>query len=615
MIGQICSQAKTDVGKIFTSTCRRIPQTVNIPPSLQKVQKHMRLPPILQQQVRGLQSQPQQLSRLPLPLPSSIKPMIEKTIQDLSSRKNGMLNSIHQRSTRIKLVQPQLLLKQIHLPPLSVISVSLSSFKCNIEHNLELPFSRRGGSTTVQKKKKRNNTGFYYGITDDVFFPDDRERQEISSSLSPSSSSSQENKSKSFASSSETKQKRKENVSSSALADIMGETLLELREMREDLMTLREEMHYMKEEMKRSNGDIGTPYNEENISGDEDDDDLLQTDYPEHHQRVGSFVDRVKRQREFDFISKDVEKWAHKMLFEETGEEHGWKKVVCNKMVRSKFNKDGSTKCYIKWMKDSRNESSKNANDETEYPCIKCYATINAPLENVCEYLSQECHMAEYNDLVVAYRDMESITPQSKICWSQCPQILFIKPRDFVTFCHHRWRKDGTQIVVNQACEHEDAPGIAQEGEGKACRAHALRGANFISRDPEDPTKTRMAILAHANPGGGIPQWAMKTAVNAVAPIEPYKLFHRIDVKVRAFCSTQDQKTNMVNSGYTPRPAGLSQLGYACFWPTDDLSVQQKAHGEYISNLHTKPQIHGEKNQTNGVCTETETVSRDSTST
>ncbi len=103
---------------------------------------------------------------------------------------------------------------------------------------------------------------------------------------------------------------------------------------------------------------------------------------------------------------------------------------------------------------------------------------MNAPIEDVCDYLSQESHMEEYNDLVVAYRDLEDITPHSKITWSQCPQILFIKPRDFVTFCHHRWRKDGTQIVVSQACDHVDAPGNDVESDDRACRAYSLRGAN-----------------------------------------------------------------------------------------------------------------------------------------
>lgn len=136
-------------------------------------------------------------------------------------------------------------------------------------------------------------------------------------------------------------------------------------------------------------------------------------------------------------------------------------------------------------MKDSRTirvssttESNGSEILDSEYPCIKCYGTLNAPIEDVCDYLSKESNMVEYNDLIVAYKDLENITPQSKICWSQCPQILFIKPRDFVTFCHHRWRKDGTQIIINQACEHQDAPGNYEEGDGKLCRAHALRGAN-----------------------------------------------------------------------------------------------------------------------------------------
>ena len=99
-------------------------------------------------------------------------------------------------------------------------------------------------------------------------------------------------------------------------------------------------------------------------------------------------------------------------------------------------------------------------------------------MDDVCKYLSQEANMSEYNDLVVAYRDLEDISHNAKITWSKCPQILFIKPRDFVTFCHYRYRKDGTQIVLNQACEHEKAPRNDVEEDGKVCRASALRGAN-----------------------------------------------------------------------------------------------------------------------------------------
>ena len=112
------------------------------------------------------------------------------------------------------------------------------------------------------------------------------------------------------------------------------------------------------------------------------------------------------------------------------------------------------------------------------YPCIRCYTTIDAPLREVCDYLSDESRMGEYNELVVGHRDVEEISPHSKVCWGTSPQILFIKPRDFVTFCHHRWKKDGTQVVINQAVDHEQEPAVLEEGKQRACRAYALRGAN-----------------------------------------------------------------------------------------------------------------------------------------
>ncbi len=128
-------------------------------------------------------------------------------------------------------------------------------------------------------------------------------------------------------------------------------------------------------------------------------------------------------------------------------------------------------------MKDSRGEHASLSEDE-EYPCLRVYATIDAPMEHVCAYMAQESRIKEYNDLIVSYKDLEEISPHSKIVWGLTPQVLFIKPRDFVTFCHHRWLRDGTQVVVNQACEHPEAPGTDKEQEGKACRAYAIRGAN-----------------------------------------------------------------------------------------------------------------------------------------
>ena len=128
-------------------------------------------------------------------------------------------------------------------------------------------------------------------------------------------------------------------------------------------------------------------------------------------------------------------------------------------------------------MLDSRGDRA-NKDDDVEYPCIKCMSRIDAPLEDVCTYLSQESASPDYNDVVEKHKDIEEISPNAKLCWSQSPQILFLKPRDFVTFCHHRWKGDGSEVMVNQAMDHPDFPANNQEKEGKACRAYALRGAN-----------------------------------------------------------------------------------------------------------------------------------------
>lgn len=131
-------------------------------------------------------------------------------------------------------------------------------------------------------------------------------------------------------------------------------------------------------------------------------------------------------------------------------------------------------------MKDSRGDMA-DQHDDTLYPCVKCISTIDAPIEDVCAYLSDKSTFQEYNDVIDYHKDVEEISPSAKICWNQSPQILFLKPRDFVTFCHHRWKKDGTAIIVNQAVEHPAYPVHNPEKEGKPCRAYAFRGANSTS--------------------------------------------------------------------------------------------------------------------------------------
>eukprot|EP00816_Leptocylindrus_hargravesii_P001285 CAMPEP_0196818336 /NCGR_PEP_ID=MMETSP1362-20130617/65097_1 /TAXON_ID=163516 /ORGANISM="Leptocylindrus danicus, Strain CCMP1856" /LENGTH=513 /DNA_ID=CAMNT_0042196399 /DNA_START=150 /DNA_END=1691 /DNA_ORIENTATION=- len=276
---------------------------------------------------------------------------------------------------------------------------------------------------------------------------------------------------------------------------------------------------------------------------------------------------KAKRRREqFDKVAKTVEVWAERLLFEE-GEEEGWVYTPCNKIFKNKFNPSNTIQCFMKWLPDPRGEDADPNDGGTPYPCIKVYATIDASYDKVCHFLADEENLPVYNDLVIQNRDLEDIDSHSKICWGRSPQILFIKPREFVTFCHHRWKRDGTQIVVNQAVDHHSLPPVTKEQNGKVCRAYALRGANFIWRDPNDPSKTKFALLAHANPGGGLPEWAMKSAINALAPIEPYKLFHKIEKGAQKQQVPPPTTFTSSGSGKSGRPGGLSQLGYACFWP------------------------------------------------
>ena len=323
-----------------------------------------------------------------------------------------------------------------------------------------------------------------------------------------------------------------------AMKEAVTMTLEELRSMRQEMESLRDEIRALKR----------------NMLGETEEAD------PE-----ALLAQKHKKQREYDRIGREVERWAQHLLFEQDGEVDGWKEVACNKVLQSSLNANGQTVAYLKWMKDSRG-SHANPDDDREYPCIKVFSTIDAPLDVVCQYLSDEHKMAEYNDLVVEHRELEEIAPHAKICLGQTPAILFIQPRDFVTFCHHRWLRDGTQVIVNQACNgHEDFV-------AKNPQAYALRGANYISPHPDDPSKTRIALLAHASPGPDVPHWASKTAVKALAPIEPFKLFHKINKGIADHRQELEQAlppAEMVSQGggRSGRPAGIAQMGYACFWP------------------------------------------------
>ncbi len=365
-------------------------------------------------------------------------------------------------------------------------------------------------------KSRLRTSGYYYGLP-----------QEFVASTSPTK-----------------KKKRKE-----TLDTLMGDALAELKVMRHEMTALRRELKSMKRQLGHE--------------VEEDDDDNA------HESGAPPLLARIRKQREWDRIGLEIEQWAEALLFKENNhaEENGWKEIKCSKLC-PQFNKNGRTQCYIKWMRDSRG-SHATVDHDAEYPCMKVYATLDAPMEQVCAYLADEKSLPEYNDLVVNHQDLEEISPHSKICWGQSPQVLFVHPRSFVTFCHHRWLRDGTQVIVNQACNHEDYAHAISNPNVSPHKAYALRGANFISPHPDDPNKTRFALIAHANPGHDISPWMCRLAVNNLTPIEPFKLFHRINKNVLSYKASDLDRTQMVKAlpGRSNRPAGMSQMGYACFWP------------------------------------------------
>ena len=350
----------------------------------------------------------------------------------------------------------------------------------------------------------------------------------------------------------------------------------------EELRTMRREMEEMRKELAK----IKQLQMGEDYELDEELDEQQQQQLEQQKKMV-----LAHRRHEYEKLAAEVERWAEDILFPHNShsdeeQDTSWTEVQCNKMLKSKYNPDGRTRAYIKWMKDSRGRSditrqkTEHTFDENqEWPIIRMYSTIDAPVDQVSLYLSQADHLTDYNQLIEDHKDLEEITPHSKICWGQTPQVLFIKSRDFVTFCHHRWRRDGTQVVVNQACDaHRDLH----------ANAHALRGATFIGPDPDDPEgRTCIAMLTHASPGQDVPMWACKTALQSLAPIEPFRLFYKVNEGVKQSRdelqadSRRLREAELVGSNSTGdrhhhhhhhstmsrRPAGLAQMGYACFWP------------------------------------------------
>jgi hypothetical protein len=240
----------------------------------------------------------------------------------------------------------------------------------------------------------------------------------------------------------------------------------------EDSMVLAlEELKMIRLEMERMHTEIQQL--KRKMVGDDGDESSY---YIDDHSSAESKANALrKRRKKAEKLAAEIESWATTILKE--GQEDGWTPVECSKMIRASVNGMERTTAHMKWMVDSRAEKA-DKDDQVKHPCIKCTSTIDAPLELVCAYLSQPKNSPDYNDVVDNFKDLEEIAPHAKICWGSSPQILFVKPRDFITFCHQRWKSDGTEVIVNQACEHPKYPLKKMEKEGKSCRGYALRGAN-----------------------------------------------------------------------------------------------------------------------------------------
>mmetsp|Transcript_33015 Transcript_33015/g.49878 ORF Transcript_33015/g.49878 Transcript_33015/m.49878 type:complete len:342 (-) Transcript_33015:224-1249(-) len=213
-----------------------------------------------------------------------------------------------------------------------------------------------------------------------------------------------------------------------------------------------------------------------------------------------------RRKHDFEIIGEKVENWAKDILQQDSNSRNGWTEIEC---VRSKaFQVDQlKTKQYVKWMPDSRFATPP---DQQNHPCMRLHAVLDVPFPIVCRYLSQHHRLKEYNSLLVDQSDVEVLTPHSKVCWSQSKKLLFIEPRDFITFCSHRWLKDGAQLVVSQACDHPKYPYTP----GVTLRAYNLRAATYLI---PSKGKTEIIMLAHCNCGKDLPEWAVRAAVKVLA--------------------------------------------------------------------------------------------------
>ncbi len=108
------------------------------------------------------------------------------------------------------------------------------------------------------------------------------------------------------------------------LSDSMYEAVEELRKMRIEMEAMKKEMQTLKRKMI--------------------DDGDLEEDSEE--SRTQARLAKKRKARDCEKLAAEIEEWAMRMIQE--GEEHGWKEVSCNKMMRGSINPTERTQAYLK---------------------------------------------------------------------------------------------------------------------------------------------------------------------------------------------------------------------------------------------------------------------------
>jgi len=267
------------------------------------------------------------------------------------------------------------------IPRLDISTISTVGTICSsshiirggsIVHSVSAKQRPKSATTSAKQKgrKRKNNTGFYYGIREDVlsYVEKDMGIQELPVSSkqgkqrSPQQGGKKKKKKSSTLSQSpktnsnknKVNKKRHQDKSSilspqdmskfdttAGMSTILSETLYELRSMRQEIIALRDELSAL----KGKQGKFADQQDEKELF---DNSDMIAEDYDEHPSSHRSATRHAKLEQ----IGKDVEKWATRLLFsdedDETAAATGWKEILCNKMVRKKFNKLDRTKVYLK---------------------------------------------------------------------------------------------------------------------------------------------------------------------------------------------------------------------------------------------------------------------------